>query len=48
MTSTTMMIGLVMVYILTAAVSLHEGNGPRVLYWLSAAGITIAVLWGTK
>jgi len=48
MTSTNMMFGLIMVYILTATVSALESNWPRVLYWVSAAGITTAVLWGTK
>ena len=48
MTSTNMMIGLVAFYVLTAAVSLAEGNGPRTLYWICAAGITTAVIWGTK
>ena len=48
MTSTTMMIGLIGIYLLTAAVSAYESNLPRVLYWISAAGITTAVLWGTK
>lgn len=45
MTSTMMMIGLVAFYVLTAGVSGWENNWPRVLYWLSAAGITTAVLW---
>ena len=48
MTSTGMMLFLVGFYVLTAGVSGVEGNWPRVLYWLSAAGITTAVLWGTK
>lgn len=47
-TSTNMMIGLVGFYILTAGVSAYELNWPRALYWISAAGITTAVLWGTK
>lgn len=48
MTSTNMMIALVGFYALTAAVSATEANWPRVLYWISAAGITTAVLWGTR
>ena len=48
MLSTSMMIGLVVFYCLTALIAGYEGNYPRVLYWLSAAGITTAVLWGMK
>lgn len=48
MTSTVMMQGLVLFYLATASVSCYEGNWPRVLYWVSAAGITTAVLWGTR
>lgn len=48
MSSTHMMIGLVAFYLLTAGVSAMETNWPRVLYWISAAGITTAVLWGTR
>ena len=48
MLSTAMMIGLVGFYLVVAGVSVVEGNWPRVLYWVSAAGITIAVLWGTR
>lgn len=43
-----MMMGLVGFYLLTAIVSGTEANWPRVLYWISAAGITTAVLWGTR
>ena len=48
MTSTAMMIGLIGFYLLTAGVSAYELNWPRVLYWVSAAGITSAVILGTK
>lgn len=48
MTSAYMMIALIGFYIFTACISAIEQNWPRVLYWLSAAGITTAVLWGTK
>lgn len=48
MTSSGMMIFLIGFYVLTSLVSGVEGNWPRVLYWLSAAGITTAVLWGAK
>ncbi len=44
MTSTNLMLGLVGFYVLVSIVSGFEGNWPRVLYWLSAAGITTAVL----
>lgn len=48
MTSTGMMVFLVVFYVATAIVSVMEANWPRVLYWASAAGITTAVLWGTR
>lgn len=48
MTSTNMMIGLIVFYVLTSIISGVEGNWPRVLYWLSAAGITTAVIWGGR
>ena len=48
MTSTTRMMGLVAFYCLTALVAGWEGNYARVLYWISAAGITTAVLWGSR
>jgi hypothetical protein len=48
MLSTTMMVALVGFYLVVAGVSGVEGNWPRVLYWISAAGITVAVLWGTR
>lgn len=48
MTSQIMMMGLVVFYLLVAGVSAMETNWPRVLYWISAAGITTAVLWGTR
>ena len=44
MTSTSMMGFLVVFYLVTALVSGMEANWPRVLYWISAAGITTAVL----
>lgn len=48
MLSSTMMSALIVVYLIIAFVSTIETNWPRVLYFLSAAGITVAVLWGTK
>ena len=48
MMSSTLMVALVGVYLVVAAVSAWEHNWPRVLYWVSAAGITTAVLWSTK
>jgi len=47
MASTVLMQGLLVVYAVIMAASLYEGNYPRALYWLSAFGITTAVLWGT-
>jgi len=46
--STMLMQGLLVVYVVTAMLSCYEGNYPRGLYWLSAAGITSAVLWGMR
>lgn len=46
--STRLMQILVGEYVLLALVCLAEGNYPRLLYWASAAGITTAVLWGTR
>lgn len=37
---------LVLAYAVIAVVSACEGNWPRCLYWISAAGIASAVLWG--
>jgi hypothetical protein len=48
MTSTALMIGLIGVYLVTAGVSAYELNWPRVLYWVCASGLTVAVIWGTK
>ena len=39
---------LIGVYILLAAVFAYEGRWPMCLYWLSASGISTAVLWGMK
>lgn len=48
MISTTLMLGLLVVYVLISVVSALEGNYPRCLYWIGAGLITTAVLWGTK
>lgn len=48
MTSTGMMGFLIVFYVATAIVSGMEANWPRVLYWISAAGITTAVVWGSR
>lgn len=48
MTSTGMMGFLIVFYVATAIVIGMEANWPRVLYWCSAAGITTAVLLGTR
>ena len=48
MASTMLMQGLLIAYAVVAIVSACEGNWPRALYWISAFGITTAVLWGTR
>lgn len=40
-----LMIGLACFYVLLALVFAYEHNWPKALYWLSALGITSAVLW---
>lgn len=46
--STMLMQGLLVIYVVVAILSGWEGNYPRCLYWISAAGITSAVLWGMR
>lgn len=48
MTSTGLMKLLVAEYVVIAVVCLVEGNWPRLLYWVCAAGLTVAILWGTR
>ncbi len=48
MLSSAMMTGLIGFYVLVALVAVYEGNYSRTLYWVSAAGITTAVLLGGK
>ena len=43
-----MMIGLCVAYVAIAVVAAFERYWPRTLYFLSATGITIAVLWMTQ
>lgn len=43
--STGLMMGLVGIYVLTAAVSLYEGNWARCFYWIGASIITGSVIW---
>ncbi len=45
MLSSTFMYALIVFYVLIALTSAYETNYPRCLYWVSAAGITSAVLW---
>ena len=47
MMSTWLMVFLLVQYLIIAAVSAWERYWPRALYFLSAAGITVAVLWMT-
>ena len=39
---------LIGVYILLAGIFAYEGRWPMCLYWLSASGISTAVLWGMR
>ena len=48
MISSYLMVCLVVAYVVIAGVAVYEQNYARVLYWISAAGITTAVLWGTR
>lgn len=48
MTSTILMRGLLVAYLVIMTTCLFEKNWPRALYWLSAAMITTSVLWGMK
>ena len=45
MTSTTMMVALILQYLVIAVAAACERNWPRVLYWLAAVQINLAVLW---
>lgn len=35
-------------YIIVAIVCAYERNWPKVLYWISASGLQIAILFGMK
>ena len=49
MTSSTLMIVLIVEYLVIAALSASERRWPRVLYYIAAALISVAVLWeGSK
>ena len=45
MNSTTTMLVLILFYAVIAAQAAYEGNWPRVLYMVSAIGISVAVMW---
>ncbi len=48
MISSTLMIGLVVIYLIIAFVSACEANWPRALYWSAVSVLTVAILWGMK
>ena len=48
MSSSLMMKGLVVIYSIIAITCIAEKNYPKAMYWVSAACITISVLWGMK
>ncbi len=35
-------------YIVIMGVCVYEKNFPKALYWLSASGLQLAILWGFK
>lgn len=35
-------------YIIIALVCAKEGNWAKVLYWISASGLQVAILWGMR
>lgn len=45
MTSTRIMLWLIVNYIVIAMLAAREGDWPRVLYYIAAALISVAVLW---
>lgn len=47
MISSTLMAGLIVLYIIIAFASACESNWPRALYWVSVSLLTVALLWGT-
>ncbi len=39
---------LLLEYIVIAAVCFYEKNYARLLYWVSASGLQVAILWGMR
>lgn len=35
-------------YVIIAGVCFYEKNWVRLLYWISASGLQVAILWGMK
>lgn len=48
MTSTLIMKGFLVQYLICAGVCVYEKNFPRALYWFAAALLTISILVGMK
>jgi len=48
MASTALMQCLLVAYAVIAGTAAWEGDWWRVLYWVSAAGITSSVIWGMR
>ena len=48
MTSTLIMQIFIVEYLVCAGFCIAEGNAPRTLYWIMAAGLNVAVIWGMK
>jgi hypothetical protein len=48
MTSTLIMKIFLVEYIICAGFCVKEGNYPRTLYWIMAAGLNWSIIWGMK
>ena len=48
MISTWLMKALLVAYVIITAACIYERDWPKMLYWVSACGITTAILWGMK
>ena len=46
--STTLIRCLLVFYLVIAAVCVWERKWPMALYWVSAGGLQVAILWGMK
>lgn len=40
--------GLLIVYVLITLSAIYEKKWPMVLYWISACGLQLSILWGMK